>query len=85
MDTIAHFVLRIPKVTLEQARALAAADARSINWFICHAVEDAIRHARHNQAIRSTVRILSVDSDVDIIKQHRDSKGRFVKRSANQE
>ena len=84
-NTIAHFVLRIPRITLEQARLLAEADARSINWFVCHAVEEAIRRGNHNLEIRQAVKVLQVEPDVDIIRQRRDGKGRFTRRSVKQE
>jgi len=81
-NTIAHFVLRIPRITLEQARLLAEADARSINWFVCHAVEEAIRRGNHNLEIRTAVKAVEVEPGMDIIKQRRDGTGRFVKRQS---
>lgn len=88
-EDTAYFVVRIPSTILERAKEVADADNRSINWFICHAVEDAIRNANHNQQIRkglvmsAVMQAAAIEPGIDLIPQRRDGKGRFTRRAGS--
>lgn len=73
---IVKFVLRIPEDLYNQARACASTDSRSINWFICEAIEKYTVSCNHNIAVRN----ISIEPGIDIVQQRRDNKGRFIKR-----
>ena len=80
MEDVAHFVLRIPKLDLEAARICANADSRSINYFVCAAVKDAVRRNTYNIEVRQGMKVVQAEPGMDIIQQRRDGKGKFIKR-----